>query len=149
MNFNDESLILSGESLILGDREFSNSGVSLILSGKSLILSNESLILSGKSLILGDKEFSNSGVSLILSGKSLILSGKSLILNDESLILSSESLILDDTSTRAGLPEVLMDRWLAGRFSEATKVSRTDEFQDLPGYFLEVYAMHVERLKEA
>lgn len=56
---------------------------------------------------------------------------------------------LSETSTRESLLAVLVGHWFPGRLDEVREISRTDEFQDPPGYFVEAYAMYVERLEEA
>jgi putative restriction endonuclease len=54
-----------------------------------------------------------------------------------------------DASIRKSLLAVLVGRWFPGRLAEVKKILQTDEFQEPPEYFLEAYAMHMERLKEA
>jgi len=44
---------------------------------------------------------------------------------------------------------VLVGRWFPGKLSEIKEIANTDEFQDPPGYFIEAYAMYIDRLKEA
>ena len=44
---------------------------------------------------------------------------------------------------------VLVGRWFPGRLAEIKEISRTDEFQDPPGYFRDAYAMYIDRLSEA
>jgi putative restriction endonuclease len=56
---------------------------------------------------------------------------------------------LSEASTRESLLAVLVGRWFPGRLDEIIEISKTDEFQDPPGYFIEAYAMYVDRLKEA
>ncbi|MDB9525145.1 hypothetical protein PN498_04030 [Oscillatoria sp. CS-180] len=54
-----------------------------------------------------------------------------------------------DPSIRESLLAVLVSRWFPGRLAEVKKILQTDEFQEPPGYFLEAYAMYMDRLKEA
>lgn len=53
-----------------------------------------------------------------------------------------------DASTREGLLAVLVGRWFPGKLAEVKKILQTDEFQEPPGYFLEAYAMYMDRLNE-
>jgi len=54
-----------------------------------------------------------------------------------------------DASIRESLLAVLVGSWFPGRLAEEKKILQTDEFQEPPGYFMEAYAMYMERLKEA
>ena len=57
--------------------------------------------------------------------------------------------LLQDGSYRESLQAVLVGRWFPGRLAEIKEISRTDEFQDPPGYFRDAYAMYIDRLSEA
>ncbi|NCJ06715.1 hypothetical protein GS597_09385 [Synechococcales cyanobacterium C] len=54
-----------------------------------------------------------------------------------------------DTPSRNSLQAVLVSRWFPGQLEEVKEISLTDEFQDPPGYFMDAYAMYIDRLKEA
>ena len=52
-----------------------------------------------------------------------------------------------DTPCRDSLQAVLVGQWFPGRLTEVKKISRTDDFQNPPGYFRETDTRY--RLKEA
>ncbi|NER79456.1 MAG: hypothetical protein F6K42_07715 [Leptolyngbya sp. SIO1D8] len=56
---------------------------------------------------------------------------------------------LIDASIRESLLATLVGRWFPGRLAEVNRILQLDEFQEPPGYFLEAYAMYMERLNEA
>jgi len=56
---------------------------------------------------------------------------------------------LQDAPCRESLQAVLVGRWFPGRLAEIQEIARTDEFQDPPGYFMDAYAMYIDRLNEA
>ena len=56
---------------------------------------------------------------------------------------------LQEEKYRESLLAVLVGRWFPGKLSEIKEIANTDEFQDPPGYFIEAYAMYIDRLKEA
>ncbi|HIK45406.1 MAG TPA: hypothetical protein IGR64_11035 [Leptolyngbyaceae cyanobacterium M65_K2018_010] len=50
---------------------------------------------------------------------------------------------------RESLQAVLVGRWFPGRLAEVKEISKTDEFQNPPGYLREVYARYAQGLQEA
>lgn len=56
---------------------------------------------------------------------------------------------LQTSTYRESLLGVLVSRWFQGRLAEIQEIARTDEFKDPPGYFMDAYAMYIDRLKEA
>jgi putative restriction endonuclease len=50
---------------------------------------------------------------------------------------------------RESLLAVLVSRWFPGRLAEIQEITRTDEFQDPPGYFRDAYAMYGDRPDDA
>jgi len=56
---------------------------------------------------------------------------------------------LQEPSTRESLRAVLVGRWFPGKLNDIKKISKADEFQDPPGYFVEAYAIYGSKLEEA
>ena len=55
---------------------------------------------------------------------------------------------LRETQLRESLLAVLVGRWFPGKLDDIKKISKTDDFQDPPAYFIEAYALYMGRLNE-